>query len=292
VDRLRWILRQQRENFLPLKIIRGRLTEQGDEIDEVDLFVEPDGDAVSAEVVQTDAQSSAAGHEATIEAAASSHPAAAARQREPVPGPGASGSGPAGDPTAATSGESPSSTSTARRGAGAGTEQTPSPGSGQPPRSGATRGAGTPLTDAGEAERQRSRTGGGTALEEEAETFSAEELADACGGTVAMVRDLQQFGLIASRTVVGGTPYYDASALDVARAAAGFSRYGVEARHLRAWRNAADREAGIFEQVIVPLLRQRNPEARRQAAATLQELATLGGDLRQALVAQALRQIR
>jgi uncharacterized protein (DUF2336 family) len=66
----------------------------------------------------------------------------------------------------------------------------------------------------------------------------------------------------------------------------------VEARHLRAWRNAADREAGIFEQVIVPLLRQRNPEARRQAAATLAELASLGADLRKALVDQALRQIR
>ena len=78
----------------------------------------------------------------------------------------------------------------------------------------------------------------------------------------------------------------------MARAAAGFARHGVEARHLRAWRNAADREAGLFEQVIMPLLRQRNPEARRQAAATLTELATLGGDLRKALIDQAVRQIR
>jgi hypothetical protein len=138
------------------------------------------------------------------------------------------------------------------------------------------------------------RTGGGAraALGDEVETFSAEELAAACGGTVAMVVDLQQYGLIAVHSVVGGVSYYDASALKVARAAAGFARHGVEARHLRAWRNAADREAGIFEQVIVPLLRQRNPEARRQAVATLAELASLGGDLRQALVDQALRQIR
>jgi hypothetical protein len=106
------------------------------------------------------------------------------------------------------------------------------------------------------------------------------------------VTDLQQYGLITARVVVGGTPYFDVAALDVARAATGFSRFGVEARHLRAWRNAADREAGIFEQVIVPLLRQRNPEARRQAAAALAELAALGGDLRRALVDQALRQIR
>jgi hypothetical protein len=143
-----------------------------------------------------------------------------------------------------------------------------------------------------QAGRSRAPAGQQPALGEEAETFSPEELAEACGGTVAMVTDLQQYGLIAARVVVGGTPYFDASALDVARAAAGFSRHGVEARHLRAWRNAADREAGIFEQVIVPLLRQRNPEARRQAASTLEELATLGGDLRKALVDQALRQIR
>ena len=74
----------------------------------------------------------------------------------------------------------------------------------------------------------------------------------------------------------------------MARAAAGFSRHGVEARHLRAWRNSADREAGLFEQVIMPLLRQRNPEARRQAADTLAELTSLGGDLRKALIDQAV----
>jgi uncharacterized protein (DUF2336 family) len=107
-----------------------------------------------------------------------------------------------------------------------------------------------------------------------------------------MVAELQDFGLISSRTVVGGTPYFDAAALAVARAAAGFSRHGVGARHLRAWRNSADREAGLFEQVIMPLLRQRNPEARRQAAATLSELTSLGGDLRKALIDQAVRQIR
>ena len=119
-----------------------------------------------------------------------------------------------------------------------------------------------------------------------------EELASAAGGTVAMVTELQQFGLITTRTIVGGTPYFDAAALAVARAAAGFSRHGVEARHLRAWRNSADREAGLFEQVIMPLLRQRNPEARRQAAGTLAELTALGGDLRKALIDQAVRQIR
>ncbi len=123
------------------------------------------------------------------------------------------------------------------------------------------------------------------------ETYSIEELASASGGSVAMVAELQDYGLISIRAVVGGTPYFDATALAVARAAAGFARHGVDARHLRAWRNSADREAGLFEQVIMPLLRQRNPESRHQAAATLAELMSLGGDLRMALIDQAVRQI-
>ena len=52
---------------------------------------------------------------------------------------------------------------------------------------------------------------------------------------------------------------------------------GVEGRHLRAWRQAAEREASLFEQMILPLLRQRNPQARQQAVATLTTLSALGG---------------
>ena len=93
-----------------------------------------------------------------------------------------------------------------------------------------------------------------------------------------MALTLEQFGLI-TPIQVAGVPYYDADALAVTKAAAGFARHGVEARHLRAWRNAADREASLFEQVVMPLLRQRNPQARRQAAATLEELSQAGGEL-------------
>jgi hypothetical protein len=106
------------------------------------------------------------------------------------------------------------------------------------------------------------------------------------------VSELTQFGLLLAHGGAGGGSYYDRGAVDVARAAAGFARHGVEARHLRAWRNAADREAGLFEQIVMPLLRQRNPQARRVAAATLDELGQLGGDLRAALLRQALRGVR
>jgi DNA-binding transcriptional MerR regulator len=279
VERLRWILRQQRENFLPLKIIRGRLTEHGTELEEGEPIGDHDGDSAARPPAQSATEPPEQSREEAIETSAAAHPAAATRHREAVTTPASvvEGTRPASASRADSSirsREAPGSTSGGN--SGERLQADPGPASGWPGPS---------------ADRPRTR-GDAPGLGDEIESFSAEELAEACGGTVAMVTDLQQYGLITPRAVVGGTAYFDASALDVAKAAAGFSRHGVEARHLRAWRNAADREAGIFEQVIVPLLRQRNPEARRQAAATLAELAAFGADLRQALVDQALRQIR
>jgi hypothetical protein len=91
---------------------------------------------------------------------------------------------------------------------------------------------------------------------------------------------------------VGGTSYFDAEALEVVRLAATFARHGIEARHLRTWKTSADREVALYEQLILPLLRQRNPQSRRQAHDTLDELAEVGGRLREALVRQALRPLR
>jgi hypothetical protein len=76
----------------------------------------------------------------------------------------------------------------------------------------------------------------------------------------------------------------------VARLAAAFLRHGVEPRHLRMYKVAAEREGGVFEQLIMPLLKQRNPAARSQALDVLQELAGLGDQLRGAMLRQVLRE--
>src|SRR5438270_10662904 len=102
------------------------------------------------------------------------------------------------------------------------------------------------------------------------------------------VQELEKFGLVTGRPVAG-TVYYDEEAFVVARLAAGFLRFGVEARHLRIYKNAAEREAGFFEQVVMPLMKQRNPGARRQAVETLAEMAKLGQGLRAAMLRQALK---
>ncbi len=73
------------------------------------------------------------------------------------------------------------------------------------------------------------------------------------------------------------------------RHAATFFALGVEARHLRSFKVAADREAGLYEQLILPLLRQRNPAARQEAATNLDRLAAAGAAMHAALLHQALR---
>jgi DNA-binding transcriptional MerR regulator len=115
--------------------------------------------------------------------------------------------------------------------------------------------------------------------------LSRAELVERAGISDAQLRDLEQFGLVAARS--GG--YYDADALEIAKVLAQLAEYGLEPRHLRAYRSAADREIGLFEQVVAPLVRQRNPEARARAADTVRELAALSLRLHAALVQAGLR---
>jgi hypothetical protein len=65
--------------------------------------------------------------------------------------------------------------------------------------------------------------------------------------------------------------------------------FGLEPRHLRAVKAAADRDAGLVEQVVAPLRRHRNPQTRAHAEATARELAALSVRLHAALVHSALR---
>ena len=120
------------------------------------------------------------------------------------------------------------------------------------------------------------------------DTYVAAELCAAAGITDAQLADLESFGLLSGRGN-GAAALYSNSDLAIARAAVGFLARGVEARHLRGWRQSAEREASLFEQLVLPLLRQRNPQSRQQAADTIHELSQLGGELRSAMLAAALQ---
>lgn len=119
-------------------------------------------------------------------------------------------------------------------------------------------------------------------------SLSADELCAASGLTLDELAGLKGFGLVECVTVAG-IESYDEDALTVANLAAAFRAFGIEPRHLRLYRNGADRELGLIEQVVIPLLRQRNPESRQRAVDGADQLAALGQSMRAVLLRQSLR---
>jgi hypothetical protein len=119
--------------------------------------------------------------------------------------------------------------------------------------------------------------------------LSADELCAMSGLTQSQLSELQTYGVVAAHSGRDGGPF-DEDAVEIATICKRFLDAGIEPRHLRGWRVAADREAGLLEQLIQPLLRQRNPEARASAVAQLNELEATGGRLRHAIMRSALRE--
>jgi DNA-binding transcriptional MerR regulator len=203
VERLRWILQQQKEHFLPLKVIKDRL----DELDRTGGFT-PTAAAVAAD-------------EPAV-------PARASRRRR---GPDEVGT------AAIVDDESIDDLTASASGA----------------------------------------------------SLTRPELARAAGLSEAALGQLEEYGLISPASASRDRVLFDEDSLTVARDAAGFMRHGIEPRHLRMYLAFAEREASLFEQVLLPYRRQRNPQARATAEQTLGELATLGRRLRTALLRQAVR---
>ncbi|MGY1751236.1 transcriptional regulator FtsR [Modestobacter sp. SYSU DS0511] len=122
---------------------------------------------------------------------------------------------------------------------------------------------------------------------EAAGPMPAAEFAEAAGVDEVQLADFVQFGLVGTDR----RGRLQASDLPVARAAAALARHGLEARHLRAWRTGADREASLLEQLVAPVLRARSDEARGRAAEQVQELAGLSAQLHTALLEARLREV-
>jgi hypothetical protein len=117
--------------------------------------------------------------------------------------------------------------------------------------------------------------------------LSREELLNAAGLRSDQLTELEQFGLVSKKP--GG--HYDDDALAVAKIVADLARFGLEGRHLRAFRTAAEREVGLFSQIVEPMSRQRGSEAKVRAEETVRELAALSVRLHAALVQIGLREV-
>jgi DNA-binding transcriptional MerR regulator len=218
VERLRYILREQKNNFVPLRIIKDRLEDDTSDISrELRLVVDP---LVSA-----------------------SHPAA----RASVPRPVATAPAPVSSPVL---------------------EQEILPSSIVAKEQRAI------------AKRHADRT----------ESIPRDQLMSQDHISPELLKDLEAAGLVNGHDV-GDTTFFDPQSSEIARIASRFSELGVEVRHLRGWRTSAERELSLFEQRILPLLRQRNPQAREQAVAMLDEFESLGGELRRALLEREIARL-
>jgi DNA-binding transcriptional MerR regulator len=115
--------------------------------------------------------------------------------------------------------------------------------------------------------------------------MTREELLAEAGISAAVLTELEQYGLIRP----GPAGFYDADSALVARTVRTMTDFGLEPRHLRGLRAAADREVGLLAQLVTPLARQRNPDARQRADEVVRELAALSVRLHALLVKAGLR---
>jgi DNA-binding transcriptional MerR regulator len=105
----------------------------------------------------------------------------------------------------------------------------------------------------------------------------------------SLLRDLEAYGLVTPRP--GAAPY-DNEATVIAKTAAELAGFGIEPRHLRAFRTAADREVGLVEQVAAPIRRSREQGAEGRADEAMTHIASLSVRLHAMLVKVALRRLR
>lgn len=303
VDRLRFILREQRENYLPLKVIRDRLegetptggvvrpepTEGARSDDTTAVMTRPEVERADAAATAAAAPGRASDAapvdppERPSDATVRSHPAGStALPGAAVADPPAAddepqldlGDAPAVDVVpAGTVDATPVPSATAD---GASNEHAPP----TPTEPAPTVASGPAEAPAPRAPAPPAPTPG---------QFSRHELLGATGIDGKLLDELESYGLVTSRSI-GQQAVYDGVARQICEIAGAFNALGIEVRHLRTWKTSAERESGLFEQRILPLLRQRNPAAREQSAALLGEMATLGANLRHVLVTQALRQ--
>lgn len=101
-----------------------------------------------------------------------------------------------------------------------------------------------------------------------------------------LLSQLEQFGLVRP---LAGTGHYDSEALVIAQTARRLADFGLEPRHLRAFKTAADREIGVVEQVVAPLRGGRDAAAGARAEEAVSELAALSVKLHATLVKAGLR---
>jgi DNA-binding transcriptional MerR regulator len=120
--------------------------------------------------------------------------------------------------------------------------------------------------------------------------YRLSEVLDETGADEALVKELEDFGVIKGERQDGET-FYDDTEREIIRAVGELKRFGVGGRNLRVFRTSADREAALLEQILAPSLRSRNPERRKEAVEALENLAAVASHLKHLLLIRDLRKL-
>ena len=128
-------------------------------------------------------------------------------------------------------------------------------------------------------------------VEANVSTLTPEELVDTANVTEAFLAELQEYGIVQPMRA-NGRLAFDETDLEIVRAAAELSQFGVAGRNLRVFRTSADREASLLEQLLGASLRSRSPARRKEAVETLESLAAICGHLKQLLLVRDLRRLK
>ena len=274
IDRLRFILREQKDHYLPLKVIKDRLGSDPT----------PDnGLPRGIRNVTVDAPETAPEVEARQAEAPAEAVAAAGANSEPTPTrTGARASAAKAPATAHPSAARPTTAATTEDKAPA-----PAPVGDKLPIAPATTTGHAPEPKQAPTARPPAAKSSPPEPAPAGSQLSRSELITAAGIDGALLDNLEAFGLVTSRSL-GQQPVYDQHALVVAEIAGKFAALGIDARHLRTFKTSAEREADLYEQRILPLLRQRNPQARDDSMRLLDDLADLGSRIHAAFVDHTL----
>jgi DNA-binding transcriptional MerR regulator len=117
--------------------------------------------------------------------------------------------------------------------------------------------------------------------------LSREDLLERSGIRSDLLVALVKSGVI----VPGPAGFFDEHAVVIAQCAHALGEYGVEPRHLRAFRSAADRQSDLIAQIAGPIGKAGNAGARDRADELAREVAALAITLHTSLIKSAVRDV-
>lgn len=114
--------------------------------------------------------------------------------------------------------------------------------------------------------------------------FSQIELIAETAITDSQIAEAQELGLLAEEP-------FDASAVEIARALVQLQRFGITPRHLRGLKASTEREIGIIEGVVAPVLAKGSTASRSRAAHYALEIGSLFSAIRAEMIRAAASKI-